>query len=310
MKWEVKKIKDLGIIQTGATPKTSDAKNFGNYISFVKPADFLPNGEIKNSGQKLSKTGLQKTRLIKANSVLMVCIGATIGKAGFSALDITTNQQINSLTPERNYDAKFIYYQMLTQEFQKRVKHNASQATLPIINKTKWGNLTIRIPPIAEQKRIVEILDECFAGIERAEAIARQNLTNARELFDSYLNKLFQNPPEDWSEKSLGEVCRFQGGSQPPKSEFVSSLREGYIRLIQIRDYKTDEKKVFIPLEKAKRFCEKDDIMIGRYGPPLFQILRGLEGAYNVALMKAIPNEKIISRDYLFYFLKNRSILH
>ena len=47
--------------------------------------------------------------------------------------------------------------------------------------------------------------------------------------------------------------------------------------------------------------------MIGRYGPPIFQILRGLEGAYNVALMKAIPKKNILN-DYLFYFLKNRSI--
>ncbi len=48
--------------------------------------------------------------------------------------------------------------------------------------------------------------------------------------------------------------------------------------------------------------------MIGRYGPPLFQILRGLEGAYNVALMKAVPDESKLSRDYLFYFLKHSAI--
>ena len=49
--------------------------------------------------------------------------------------------------------------------------------------------------------------------------------------------------------------------------------------------------------------------MIGRYGPPLFQILRGIEGAYNVALMKAAPDETMVSKDYLFYFLKNSAIL-
>jgi len=49
--------------------------------------------------------------------------------------------------------------------------------------------------------------------------------------------------------------------------------------------------------------------MIGRYGPPLFQILRGLDGAYNVALMKAVPDESQLSREFLFYFLKNSSIL-
>jgi len=79
--------------------------------------------------------------------------------------------------------------------------------------------------------------------------------------------------------------------------------------LIQIRDYKTDKYIVYIPKEKARRFCSNDDVMIGRYGPPLFQILRGIEGAYNVALMKAEPNENFISKDFLFYFLKNGHIL-
>ncbi len=48
--------------------------------------------------------------------------------------------------------------------------------------------------------------------------------------------------------------------------------------------------------------------MIGRYGPPIFQILRGLEGAYNVALMKAVPDESIILHNFLFYFLKHSAI--
>ena len=49
--------------------------------------------------------------------------------------------------------------------------------------------------------------------------------------------------------------------------------------------------------------------MIGRYGPPLFQILRGLDGAYNVALMKAMPDERLLLKEFLFYFLKNNDIL-
>jgi type I restriction enzyme S subunit len=53
----------------------------------------------------------------------------------------------------------------------------------------------------------VEILDESFAGIERAEAIARQNLTNVRELFDSYLNKIFTEKGNNWIESSLNRVC-------------------------------------------------------------------------------------------------------
>jgi len=48
--------------------------------------------------------------------------------------------------------------------------------------------------------------------------------------------------------------------------------------------------------------------MIGRYGPPLFQILRGIKGAYNVALMKAVPDPDLMSKDFLYYFLQNGKI--
>ncbi|MBI3379669.1 restriction endonuclease subunit S [Candidatus Gottesmanbacteria bacterium] len=111
-----------------------------------------------------------------------------------------------------------------------------------------------------------------------------------------------------WATYKLGEICNFQGGSQPPKSEFSIVKKEGYIRLIQIRDYKSDNFIIFIPEKRAKRFCNEEEIMIGRYGPPVFQILKGIKGAYNVALMKAIPNEKIISKDYLYIFLKYSEI--
>jgi type I restriction enzyme, S subunit len=87
-----------------------------------------------------------------------------------------------------------------------------------------------------------------------------------------------------WKYPQMGEVCNFIGGSQPPKSEFIFEPKNGYIRLLQIRDYKSDKNTTYIPQEKARRFCSKDDIMIGRYGPPLFQILRGLEGAYRIHL--------------------------
>lgn len=111
------------------------------------------------------------------------------------------------------------------------------------------------------------------------------------------------------TKKTLGEVCDFIGGSQPAKKFFSSEKQEGYIRLIQIRDYKTDSYVTYIPKGSTKKFCSKSDIMIGRYGPPIFQILRGIEGAYNVALMKARPKKNIIN-DYLYYFLRQEHLFN
>lgn len=170
-------------------------------------------------------------------------------------------------------------------------------------------SLVIPFPPLTEQQRIVGILDEAFAAIASAKAKAEQNLKNARALFESHLNEVFTQRGEGWVEKSLGEVCDFVGGSQPPKSEFEKNPSADNVRLIQIRDYKSDKNIVYIPKNQARRFCSSDDVMIGRYGPPLFQILRGIEGSYNVALMKAVPDESLMSKNFLFYFLRHSTIL-
>lgn len=124
------------------------------------------------------------------------------------------------------------------------------------------------------------------------------------------LKKEFDNKmiPNEWQACKIGDVVRFEGGSQPPKSEFISEYKDGYIRLIQIRDYKNDDYITFIPKKLARKFCDKTDVMIGRYGPPIFQILRGIEGAYNVALMKAIPDENKLDKEYLYYYLQIESL--
>lgn len=114
--------------------------------------------------------------------------------------------------------------------------------------------------------------------------------------------------PEGWKWEKLTDVTQFVGGSQPPKSEFSDTPKDGYVRLIQIRDYKSDAHIVYVDKNSTKKFCKPDDVMIGRYGPPVFQILRGLEGAYNVALMKAIPNDSFLTKEYLFSFLQSSPI--
>jgi type I restriction enzyme S subunit len=115
--------------------------------------------------------------------------------------------------------------------------------------------------------------------------------------------------PEDWEARSIGEIAKFSGGSQPPRSTFRFQPKEGYTRLIQIRDYKSDEYETYVPTHLARKFCTAQEIMIGRYGPPIFQILKGIDGAYNVALLKASP-QKNVDPEYLYSFLKQDSLLH
>ncbi len=205
---------------------------------------------------------------------------------------------------------RYFLYQYLSPLYQTFLDSRTIRgATVNRISIKEFPSFPIVVPALFEQQRVIGLLDEAFDGIATAKASAEKNLQNARALFASHLQSVFMQQGNGWQETELGAVCEFVGGSQPPKSVFSKIKGADNIRLIQIRDYKSDRHAVYIPRGQAKRFCTATDVMIGRYGPPLFQILRGLDGAYNVALMKAVPDESKIIRDFLFYFLKHSAIL-
>ena len=190
--WAEKRLGQIGTTQTGSTPKTSERDNYGDFIAFVKPADFYTDGSLNYERDGLTEKGLSVARKVAAGSVLMVCIGATIGKCGYCDRDITTNQQINALTPFKNVSNKFVYYQMLTEEFQRRVVLNSGQATLPIINKSKWAALTVALPPTTEeQELIVAKLDALSVETQRLELIYKRKLVSLQALKMSLLDRAF-----------------------------------------------------------------------------------------------------------------------
>ena len=104
----------------------------------------------------------------------------------------------------------------------------------------------------------------------------------------------------------LTDVCYFQGGSQPPKNQWSDEPREGYIRMLQIRDFTQDNSKVeYVKITNSTKKCEEKDILIARYVASIGKILTGLSGAYNVAMMKVIIDEKIVDRKFIYNFLKS-----
>ncbi|MCG7995583.1 MAG: restriction endonuclease subunit S [Candidatus Thiodiazotropha taylori] len=170
------------------------------------------------------------------------------------------------------------------------------------ITKGKLEAVEIPLPSLNEQKRIAAVLD-------KADAIRRkrqQAILLADEFLRSVFLDMYGDPfrnPNGWDVYKMKDVIEFKGGNQPPKSTFEHERKPGYIRLIQIRDFKSNKYPTYIPEELAKRKFSKDDVMIARYGPPVFQILRGLEGSYNVALMKAIPKGKI-TKEFIYRLLQ------
>lgn len=189
--WETKTLGEAGTTLTGQTPPTKDKDNFGNYIPFVKPADFF-NGELNYLNEGLSEKGMKFSRVSKKGSTLMVCIGATIGKTAFTEIDVTSNQQINSIYPSKDFFPKFIYYYLISKDFYNQVIENASQATLPIINKSKWESLTISFPKsIKEQEEIVNRLDRIKGYCEELEGNYKRVLELCEELKQGLLREAF-----------------------------------------------------------------------------------------------------------------------
>ncbi|MFX3636850.1 MAG: restriction endonuclease subunit S [Candidatus Pristimantibacillus sp.] len=178
--------------------------------------------------------------------------------------------------------------------------------------RVKWENLKnyeFELPDMDKQRELAKIL----WAIDTTKKTYQKLLQKTDELVKSQFIEMFGDPksnPKGLVMKTIGDVCDFEGGSQPPRSTFIFEPKVDYVRLIQIRDYKSNEYITYIPEQLAKKFCDVDDIMIGRYGPPIFQILQGLEGAYNVALMKAVPKDKNIDKEFLRFYLKRDELLH
>lgn len=189
--WREFQIKELGKVITGNTPKKSEPENYGDFISFVKPGDFNRDGTIDLEKQKLSQTGMSVSRVVKEKSALMVCIGATIGKCGFVEVDVVTNQQINSITPNSDFSHKFIYLQMLTSSFQKKIINSSGQLTLPIINKSKWESLTMKFPPLSKQLEIVERFENLRFETQSLKNSQLVKIRNTHLLKQSILKQAF-----------------------------------------------------------------------------------------------------------------------
>ena len=110
--------------------------------------------------------------------------------------------------------------------------------------------------------------------------------------------------PEGWEIKRFEGVIDIQGGSQPPKSEFIYEEQENYIRLLQIRDFGEKPVPTFVPKNLVRKFCQETDILIARYGASLGRIVTGLSGAYNVALAKTIYDKSVLNDRFVFYLLQ------
>ena len=111
--------------------------------------------------------------------------------------------------------------------------------------------------------------------------------------------------PANWCYFFFTALIDIEGGTQPPKSQFVDEPLENYVRLVQIRDFASNKYAVYVPDSKKLRHFENNDILIARYGASLGRICTGMSGVYNVALAKIIFSENILNRKYVYWMLQS-----
>lgn len=162
--WEEKKLIETGKIMTGNTPSTQNKEYYcdGKYL-WVTPSDIGSSKYITNSKRKLSEIGINKARIVPKNSVLITCI-ASIGKNCIISEKGSFNQQINSITPNKEFSNEFIYY--LLEKNSKKLQKFAGITATPILNKKSFENMKFEFPCKEEQSKISKILSALDIQLE------------------------------------------------------------------------------------------------------------------------------------------------
>ena len=204
--WEVKKLGEIGKIITGSTPPTANLEYYENgTFDFIGPADLNSNKYIDEAEKKVTINGLNAGRVLKKHSVLVTCIGSTIGKIGINKNICITNQQVNAIETDKN-NSDFIYYSIL--ERNGRLKLIAGEQAVPVLNKTEFSKFKIPLPPLPEQKKIADCLSTWDSAIEKQSQLINALTQRKKALMQQLLTGKKRLPgfSDEWKEVKLGEI--------------------------------------------------------------------------------------------------------
>ena len=322
--WKEYRLGDIAQVKGG--------KRLPKGVNLIKEKNSHPYIRVRDLGQKKvleldssyeyvdDKTQKSISRYIVNSGDIIISIVGTIGLVAIigKTLDkANLTENCVKLININAFNKDFLYYYLVSELGKNEIEKGivgAVQAKLPIKN---IQAITIKAPNLERQSNIAKILKSLDDKIEINRRINENLEQQAQALFKSWFVNFepFKDGefveselgmiPKGWRVVSLGDLMCYNGGSQPPASEFIEVYKEGYIRFIQIRDYASDGHITYIPISKRNKLCDVKDIMIARYGASLGRICFGLKGAYNVALAKVTPLKDYF-REYLRCFLNTR----
>ena len=178
--WKDIMLGDIGQIITGKTPSTADLDLWDGDIQFVTPTDIRVDKYQFTTERTIKKT--DKLKILPPKSIMFTCI-ASIGKMSLSLKPCVTNQQINSLIPNSDFNNEFVFYAIAN--ISGFIKSIQASSTMPIINKTDFSKFKISIPPPEEQLKIANFLSSFdskinieFQLLQKLEVEKKYLLTN------------------------------------------------------------------------------------------------------------------------------------
>lgn len=246
---------------------------------------------------------------LNSGDLIMSCSG-TMGKIAIVPENIKRgiiNQALLKLRPSKKVSNIFLKLWMQSESFQDSLKEYSGGAAIQnVASVSILKQIEIPLPTLEEQLQIVSVLDEAFSAIATAKANAEQNLKNARELFESYLQGVFENKGEGWEEKRLGEIGKPSMCKRILKHQTSST---GDIPFYKIGTFgKTPDafisKEIYNEFRAKYSFPKKGDILISASGTIGRRVRYDGEPAFfqDSNIVWIDNNEKQVLNDYLYVF--------
>ena len=191
--WEERALKEVGTIIGGGTPDTTNENYWNGDILWVTPTDITKLNSIylSTTNRKITKLGLENSsaKIIKKYS-LIICTRATIGNSCINTNDVTTNQGIKSIIPNKDYNVLFLHY-LINNNTDKLIA-NSSGSTFKEIAKSKLENLVFKFPNIELQKTIADNIQNIFDKIDNIENNINENIDKLNVLKQAVLKNAFE----------------------------------------------------------------------------------------------------------------------
>lgn len=263
--WEVKRLGEVCKVIAGQSPEGKFYNSDGNGMPFYQGK--------KEYGEKfIGEPTTWTTKITKEaeSGDILMSVRAPVGPVNFATQNICIGRGLAAIRAGKKIDKEFLYNFLIMHE--NEIEGNTG-AVFNSINKTQIENIEIPLPPLPEQQRIISILDKAFAAIAKAKANAEQNLKNAKEIFESYLQGVFVKKDAGWQEKPLKELTTKIGSGATPRGGQESYKSEGVslVRSMNVHDWKFRERNLaFIDEKQARELdgvtLQVDDVLLNITG--------------------------------------------